>query len=287
LRDAVRVAHEVVESEAAALKNVTDTRDAFVATMTDVSRVNAKRAELVDKLHEISGRVADARGAEKALADAKAQIKAKSAETDPFTEQVARLEGEIKVLTGERDKAVAAQDAASQAVKAHELAAKVYSPAGVRALMLDEVTPFLNDQTAKYLGTLSDGNISATWTTLVKDSKGELREKFAIEVVNAKGADTFKGVSGGEKRKVRIACALALQDLVARRASKPIELFIGDEIDDALDKAGLERLNEILKEKAKERGSVFVISHNDLKDWVPTTLVVTRRDGKSTVEEMA
>lgn len=57
----------------------------------------------------------------------------------------------------------------------------------------------------------------------------------------------------GEKRKVRIACSLALQDLVSNRASKNIDLFIGDEIDDALDTAGLERLMGILESKARER----------------------------------
>src|SRR5262249_19304779 len=143
-----------------------------------------------------------------------------------------------------------------------------------------------NDQTAKYLGTLTDGNIGATWSTLVKTAKGELREKFTIEVVNAKGGETFAGISGGEKRKVRIACALALQDLVARRATKPIDLFVGDEIDDALDAAGLERLSVILEEKARERGSVFVISHNDLKDYVRNTITVRKTaPGNATIEE--
>jgi DNA repair exonuclease SbcCD ATPase subunit len=161
----------------------------------------------------------------------------------------------------------------------------VFSPTGVRAFLLDEVTPFLNDQTAKYLGTLTDGHITATWTTLVKTAKGELREKFSIEVTSASAGETFKSISGGEKRKVRIACALALQDLVGRRASKPIELFIGDEIDDALDNAGRERLMTILEEKARDRGSVFVISHSDLKDWIRNTITVKKVDGKSTVEE--
>jgi DNA repair exonuclease SbcCD ATPase subunit len=84
---------------------------------------------------------------------------------------------------------------------------------------------------------------------------------------------------------VRIACALALQDLVARRATKPIELFVGDEIDDALDPAGIERLTTILEEKARERGSVFIISHSDLKDWIRNTITVTRKDKMATFEE--
>ncbi|TOJ96769.1 chromosome segregation protein SMC, partial [Vibrio parahaemolyticus] len=70
-----------------------------------------------------------------------------------------------------------------------------------------------------------------------------------------------------EKRKVRLATALALQDLVSSRASKPIELWIGDEIDDAVDVSGLERLMTVLEEKAKEKGTVLIVSHNQLSDW--------------------
>ncbi|MDN9032308.1 exonuclease, partial [Enterobacter hormaechei] len=76
---------------------------------------------------------------------------------------------------------------------------------------------------------------------------------------------SFQTLSGGEKRKVRIACSLALQDLVASRVSKHIELFIGDEIDAALDTAALERLMGTLEAKARARGTVMIISHNATK----------------------
>lgn len=161
---------------------------------------------------------------------------------------------------------------------------KVFGPAGVRAHILDTVTPFLNDRTSDYLSALSDGNITAIWTTITKTAKGELRERFNIEVANDKGGKSFKLLSGGEKRKVRLATMLALQDLVASRASKPINLWIGDEIDDALDAAGLERLMGILERKARERGTVLVISHADLKDWIDNVLTVTKRGGYSTIE---
>ena len=117
----------------------------------------------------------------------------------------------------------------------------------------------------------------------MRNSKGELREKFSIEVTNDKGAKTFRGLSGGEKRKVRLATALALQDLVATRAVKPIDLFIGDEIDDALDPAGLERLTTILEEKAKDRGTVMVISHNDLQDSISNIIQVEKKPGGGTI----
>jgi DNA repair exonuclease SbcCD ATPase subunit len=163
----------------------------------------------------------------------------------------------------------------------------VFSPTGARGQILDEVTPYLNDKTATYLATLSDGNLRATWTTMIPNAKGELREKFGVTVENATGGKSFGLLSGGEKRKVRIATALALQDLVATRASKKIELFIGDEIDNALDPAGIERLMTILEEKARERGSVFMISHSDLKQWISQQLTVIKdASGVSHIEEI-
>lgn len=161
---------------------------------------------------------------------------------------------------------------------------KVYSPAGVRAQVLDTVTPFLNERTSEYLTLLSDGNITAVWQTLGETTKGELREKFNIEVENSKGAKQYAGLSGGEKRKVRLATMLALQDLVSSRAHKPIRLWVGDEIDDALDTSGLERLMSILERKAREKGTVLIISHNDLSDWADQVAVVIKKDGVSTIE---
>jgi DNA repair exonuclease SbcCD ATPase subunit len=165
----------------------------------------------------------------------------------------------------------------------YEQAVEVFAPAGVRAHILDHVTPFLNARTGHYLSTLSDGNLSAVWTTLSKTAKGELREKFSIEVSNAKGGKSFGLLSGGEKRKVRLACAMALQDVVSQRATKPIDLFMADEIDDALDEAGLERLMAILDEKARERGTVLVVSHNSLSDWIREVATVTKEGGESTI----
>jgi DNA repair exonuclease SbcCD ATPase subunit len=161
---------------------------------------------------------------------------------------------------------------------------QVFSPAGVRAHILDTVTPFLNERTAEYLNALSDGNMSAIWSTLSTTKAGELREKFNIEVDNGKGGSSFGLISGGEKRKVRLACMLALQDLVSARATKSIDLWIGDEIDDAMDSAGLERLMTILECKARERGTVLVISHNELRDWVDQTVTVTKEGGVSRIE---
>lgn len=40
----------------------------------------------------------------------------------------------------------------------------------------------------------------------------------------------------------------------------------------------------VMVEKAREKGTVIVISHNSLRDWIPDTLTVTMEGGKATVD---
>jgi DNA repair exonuclease SbcCD ATPase subunit len=213
-----------------------------------------------------------------------AALAALEKEANPLLASVERVESMIKVIGKKLAEHIKLREAAQLAKQDAEDCVKVFGPAGVRAHILDTVTPFLNDRTAEYLSILSDGNINAIWTTLVRNKSGELREKFTIEVTNDKGGESFAALSGGEKRKVRLATVLALQDLVATRATKPIDLWIGDEIDDALDTAGLERLMTILERRARDRGTVLVISHNDLKDWCDQVAIVKKSGGYSKVE---
>jgi DNA repair exonuclease SbcCD ATPase subunit len=71
---------------------------------------------------------------------------------------------------------------------------------------------------------------------------------------------------------------------VASRANKPIDLFIADEIDHALDESGLERLMGVLEEKSRTKGTVLVISHNSLSDWIRQSVTVIKSGGRSTLD---
>ena len=260
---------------------------AHQSSMTDVSGETASLSALNAIVKDYETKQLQRKSLSERARDKVEQAKAKAAEPNPFSLVIDNAKIDLDAAVERKAKATKTYDACVEKEKMAETVSKVFSPSGVRAHILDEVTPYLNDQTAKYLGTLTDGNTTATWTTLVKNAKGELREKFSIDVEDAQGGKSFALLSGGEKRKVRIAASLALQDLVARRATKPIELFVGDEIDDALDTPGLERLTSILDEKAKERGTVLVISHNDLTDWVSNVITVTKKAGRATITEDA
>ena len=279
-----------VEAAREMLEQASDALATHRAQMTDISKLMAARVKIANEIgaSKVQDKeLKDLTGKLEALKESYNELIKSS---NPYSARWAQLGIEYhQAMSHVADSAKAVEEA-TKALAEHHVAQEVLGPKGVRAHMLDEVTPYLNTRTAEYLTTLSDGDIIAEWSTLTANAKGELRERFAIDVqiIEGKkvpGGGTFVDLSGGEKRKVRIACALALQDLGASRATKPIELWTADEIDTALDAAGLERLMMVLQEKAQERGTVLVISHQSLRDWIPQVWTVTKENGESTLQQ--
>lgn len=255
----------------------------LVASTPDVSAIISRIEQLTKELGTLSHREKEVVAVEALVARARSEVDRITKEINPFLAVIKRHEESLAANKSNYGVLKTELKNIQEQALLLDKARQVYSPAGVRSHILTSVTPFLNAQTAEYLNTLSDGNIVAEWSTMESTKKGEWRDKFNISVRKIGASKTFQTLSGGEKRKVRIACSLALQDLVASRASKNIELFIGDEIDDALDTAGLERLMGILEAKARERGTVMIISHKEMKSWFRETITVEVKEGRSYV----
>jgi DNA repair exonuclease SbcCD ATPase subunit len=279
----LKTCHAALRAAEARAKTAHDRAESFAATMTDMTTVARRQHELTMLLHRVDETARKIAEMTRDIGNAKAAASARLVETNPWTDTVQMKRALLRDTRKNIETASVKVEELARDVETHAMATKVFGPAGVRAHILDTVTPFLNERTDEYLGVLADGGIHARWTTLTKTAKGDLREKFGIEVSNDRAA-SFAGLSGGEKRKVRVACTLALQDLVASRATKPIRLFIADEIDHALDDAGLERLMGVLERKAREHGTVLIISHNALGAYVPNVITVTKRGGLATLD---
>lgn len=266
------------------IKGAEESLAAHRAAMTDVSTEAQNLSDLRRSL-EITERAKQEVERLKQMARRAAEMWQDAVKaSNPFDDMIERSNKDILDLSAACDACKQAALDAQEAEAYAQAVVDVFAPAGVRARRLDEATPYLNERTAHYLGSLADGAIEAYWTTLTETKgKGDLREKFSVTVEKEGSAPSFNALSGGEKRKVRLACALALQDLVATRAAKSIELWIGDEIDEALDAAGLERLMGVLEEKARDRGTVLVISHNDIRDFARKTITVKKSGGRATV----
>lgn len=159
---------------------------------------------------------------------------------------------------------------------------QAYSNQGIKSLILDDITPFLNRRVNKYLNKLAAGHIEVKFSTQTTLKNGETREKFSIEINNQDGGKEYTANSAGEKKRVDIAVNLALQDLVAARSNKSLNIAIFDEIFDALDQSGIESVTELLQELSQEKSSIFVISHNPhLQSIFSNIITVVKKGGYS------
>jgi DNA repair exonuclease SbcCD ATPase subunit len=156
---------------------------------------------------------------------------------------------------------------------------------GIKSVLLDSVTPYLNTRANYYLTKLSGASIEITFNTQDTLKNGEKRDKFRVGVVNEHGDDDYQGNSNGEKRRIDIAINMALQDLVSSRSNRSLDLVVYDECFEGLDEVGCQSVIELLQEKAETFGSVLVITHNEgLKQMFNKSILVTKDSGKTTIE---
>lgn len=273
-----------VETLSKTLQDATDALSAHEASVTVTDEEKARRDALKAQLESYQKSLSEAKSIKSEIeADINSMNETKAAKNE-HEDTLKKIKERVSDAKKSMAELQTKLDTLTKGIRVAEGVVEVYSNTGVRAHILDTVTPYLNARTADYLSQLSDGNLEAIWTTLSSTSKGELREKFNIAVSSKTGGEKYNLLSGGEKRKVRLATNMALQDLVSSRASKPLDLYIGDEIDHALDVSGLERLMALLEAKAKTQGTVLVVSHNELSDWIRDSLTIVKEGGYSRFE---
>lgn len=165
----------------------------------------------------------------------------------------------------------------------YEFWISAFGNSGIKSNLLDSVTPFLNERANYYLQYLASDSMEVIFDTQTGLKSGEYREKFSITVLNKNGGKRYIANSSGEQKRVDLAVNMALQDLVASRSSKRINLVWYDEIFDALDDVGCERVIELLQNSNKS--SIFVTTHNSLlKSYFDNIITVVKSGGFSKLE---
>lgn len=169
----------------------------------------------------------------------------------------------------------------------YEQVVKMYSNSGVRSIVLDNITPYLNEQANKYLAILAGSTIQINLTTQKENKDGSISDKFEVEVYNASGGSDYKSASAGERKRIDLAISFALQDLVIKQNNTSVNLLMLDEVFENLDEVANENVITLLEEKAKEVESIFVITHNEqLKGLFSNKVtVIKEQDGISKLED--
>jgi len=146
-------------------------------------------------------------------------------------------------------------------IKRIEFWKDAYSKSGIPSMLIDQATPLMNKSMKKYLDKLSNGRYIVTFDTLSQNKSGEYKDKFAVNILDTKTrVNNRKQLSGGQTRLIDIATILTLRDLKKELGEVEFNLFVFDEIFDALDDENISYVCAILN-SLKENRSLLVVSH--------------------------
>lgn len=232
--------------------------------------------DLVAIEKKIAGNEAELRMKRQTVKDLEAAINPHTATVERIAQQIESKSHEADKYTGDITKSTKLVDELEQWVGG-------FGNSGIKSFLLDSVTPYLNRRINHYLSKLSSDQ-SVEFSTQTKLKSGEMREKFALNVVNVSGGELYTANSGGERKRVDLAVNLALQDLISSRGTKKLNVAFYDEVFDALDETGCENVINLLREVSASRNSIFVISHNrTLTSHFDNSITVQKRGGYSTL----
>jgi exonuclease SbcC len=139
---------------------------------------------------------------------------------------------------------------------------KAFGKNGVPAIIMENVTDDLRNYANDILKRISDKPMSVDFVTQKRMESGSWSEIFDISVTIDDETNEFEDLSGGEQVRVAIAVRLALSEVLMRRMGSSIRFLLLDEVDEALDRRGVQTLADTLRILSKEF-KILVITHND------------------------
>lgn len=150
-----------------------------------------------------------------------------------------------------------------------------YGKEGIKAMALSAILPWINARLGYYLSIVSDGMIEATFEATTDTGK----EKLHVNVQRKNGGTGYQSLSYGERTRLDLALALALLDRI--RMVHPVPVVLFDELFDEVDAVGVERIVELLKERA-ENTQIWVITHNhNVSNLVEDRILLVKENGST------
>lgn len=172
----------------------------------------------------------------------------------------------------------------------YEFWKKGFGPDGMRAYLLDSVTPDLNKLANLYLDELTDGTVSVELSTVSARKDGTFKDKFSITIDNSIGSRYFAGNSDGEISCLDLAINFAMSDILENRLDGGLGILYIDQAIDLVDPIRGDKAITLLSRRTNEqwcsevglkpKDHVFVITHRpEFKDRFESTIFVEKENG--------
>ena len=212
------------------------------------------------------------------------ELRKLEASTSGFTDLKRKELDVVKVKKKEVKQLVGDKTQHEDEIAKLEFWEKAFSPTGIRSYVLKQVTPVLNERAKHYCKLLSDGEMKIEFSTTTQQKK-KVVDKFQIRASFKHGAESWKGVSEGEKARANLVIALALGDLAAYRSHKKLRFRFLDEVFSHVDETGSDAIIRLLKDQREQYGTVFVVTHSPrIQSQFSKTITVTKEHAISTIE---
>ena len=161
-----------------------------------------------------------------------------------ITEQTNEFENELSEIT---DKLSSIEDKLSIL----EILKKAFSTNGLLAYKIESLVKELEILTNEYLAEFSDGRFSINFVVE--------NDKLNVEVTDTGKIIDILALSSGELARVNIATLVAIRKLMTSISRSQINVLFLDEVNQALDEQGKEKIVEILLKE--ENLNTYLVSH--------------------------
>ena len=156
----------------------------------------------------------------------------------------------------------------------------------LKTLMFDQVCPYLEAQTNKYLCDLNNGQIKVRFSVIKELKSGDNRDQFSVTASSDTGSETFELFSGAEKQLTSFAVGMALSDLAGLQTQGASKFMILDEPFLYQSPQNCEAIiSFITNQKVTDDSTILLISNEDnLASLIPNRVHVVKRNGVSSIE---
>jgi DNA repair exonuclease SbcCD ATPase subunit len=275
---------EISQALIAINKDMLQLQEKHELSSKDLEEYNALKHQVAEKRGELKLLTAKHQSWQAELDRCKAELAKLKKSESPFLPLIEHAKRELDVLQGSFAQIKAQQDALDEQQAYLEFWHHGFGNKGVKGLILDSITPYLNECANHYLGILSSGTAKVEFLTHTKGADGEIKERFGVESSQDFGAASYEGASAGERRRVDLACLFALGDLAQARAGTRVELRLLDEPFERVDEVGHNEVVRLLRTVASEVGTLLLTSHEEaVKALIDQRILVSKHRGVSSV----
>ena len=202
------------------------------------------KAQVENQIREVQNKVETARERLEEVIDENQSRERHNTRIDIIQEQTESFEMDLFSIT-------TALSAAESKLSVLEILKKSFSTNGLLAYKIESLVKELEVLTNEYLAEFSDGRFSINFVVE--------NDKLNVEVSDNGNIIDILALSSGELARVNIATLVAIRKLMTSISRSQINVLFLDEVNQALDEAGKEKVVEILLKE--ENLNTYLVSH--------------------------